>query len=161
MRLLTRYSMSSQYSRKSAPQRAVVEIIKTGEWSKVQYIHKLECGHTEIRKRAASTKKIACLECVKAGIAESILTNLSRPAIVDPPIEEAWIDDIAEGVAQTEQDIGMIRAGIASVLSISPETIDVVIEDDEGGVRLSYVMVYLDSDTARRIAFPNQEIFDI
>lgn len=153
--------MSNQHSRKSAPQRAVVEIIKTGEWSKVQYIHKLECGHKEIRKRAASTKKIACLDCVKAGVAESILSNLARPAIVEPPIEEAWIDDIAEDIAQMEQEIGLIRAGIANELSISPETIDVVMEDEGNGMSLSYVMVYLDSDTARRIAFPRKQTFDI
>lgn len=153
--------MSNQHSRKSAPQRAVVEIIKTGEWSKVQYIHKLECGHKEIRKRAAVTRTIACLDCVKADVAQSILNNLARPAIVDPPIEEAWIDGMAEDVAQTEQEIGVIRAGLANALSISPETIDVVMEDDGDGMKLSYVVVYLDSDTASRIAFPQRNVIDI
>jgi hypothetical protein len=148
-------------NRKSAPQRSVVEIIKTGEWSKVQYIHKLDCGHKEIRKRAASTKKIACLDCVKAGLAESILSSLARPAIVDPPIEAPWIDDIAEDIAQTEQEIGFIRAGLANALLISPETIDVVMEDEGDGMKLSYVMVYLDPENAKRIAFPQNSVFDI
>lgn len=148
-------------NRKSAPQRSVVEIIKTGEWSKVQYIHKLDCGHKEIRKRAASTKKIACLDCVKAGLAESILSSLARPAIVDPPIETPWIDDIAEDIAQTEQEIGFIRAGLANALLISPETIDVVMEDEGDGMKLSYVMVYLDPENAKRIAFPQNNVFDI
>lgn len=153
--------MSSEYNRKSAPQRSVTEIIKTGEWSKIQYIHKLECGHKEVRKRAASTKKIACLDCVKAGFAESILSSLARPAIVEPPIDEAWVDEIAEDIAQTEQEIGFLRSGLANSLSISPETIDVVMEDEGTGMNLSYVMVYLDPETARRIAFPQSNVFDI
>ncbi len=148
-------------NRKSAPQRSVVEIIKTGEWSKVQYIHKLDCGHKEIRKRAASTKKIACLDCVKAGLAESMLSSLARPTIIDPPIEVPWIDDIAEDIAQTEQEIGFIRAGLANALAVSPETIDVVMGDEGEGMNLLYVLVYLDPESARRIAFPQSNVFDV
>lgn len=150
-----------EFNRKSAPQRAVLEIIKAGEWSKVQYLHRLECGHMETRKRAASTPKIACLQCVRAQEAEALLVSLARPVIVEPPIEEAWRDDIAEDVAHTEQEIGFIRAGIANHLGIPAEAVDVVMEQDEEGVHLSYVVVFLDASTARRMASPGSKVVDI
>ncbi len=150
-----------EYNRKSAPQRAVLEIIKAGEWSKVQYLHKLECGHIETRKRAASTPKISCLGCVQAEKAEQVLASLARPSIIEPPIEETWRDDIAEDVAHTEQEIGFIRAGIANRLGISAEAVDVVMEQDEEGVHLSYVVVFFDASTARRMASPDNRIVDI
>lgn len=153
--------MAEEYNRKSAPQRLVVEIVKTGEWSKVQYIHKLECGHSESRKRAASTDKIACINCVKAERAEQILSNLARPVIIEPPIEEAWIDNIGEDIANTEQEINFIRAGIANSLGIPAEAVDVVMEDEGEGIQLSYVMVYLDPETAKSIAFPRPKTIDM
>lgn len=153
--------MSDEYNRKSAPQKAVLEIVKTGEWSKVQYIHKLECGHVEIRKRAASTKKLSCISCVKSDIVGEMLTTLSRPIVVDPPIEQEWIDEIAEDVAQTEQEIGFIRAGIASSLSLNPDAIDVVMENTEEGLQLSYVVIFLEPDAAMRLAYPKKNVFDI
>lgn len=153
--------MSDEYNRKSAPQKAVLEIVKTGEWSKVQYIHKLECGHMEVRKRAASTKKLSCLSCVKSDVVQQMLTTLSRPVVIDPPIDEQWIDDIAEDVAQTEQEIGFIRAGIASSLTLSPDAIDVVMENTEEGMQLSYVVVFLEPEVAMRLANPKKNVFDI
>jgi hypothetical protein len=150
-----------EYNRKAAPQRKVLEIIKAGEWSKVQYLHKLECGHIETRKRAASTEKLSCLGCVQAEQAEKVLASLARPTIVEPPIEEVWRDDIAEDVAYTEQQIGFTRAGIANHLGIPAESVDVVMEQDEDGVHLSYVVVFLDADTARRMATNSNNVIDI
>jgi hypothetical protein len=153
--------MAEEYNRKSAPQRLVLEIVKTGEWSKVQYIHRLECGHSEVRKRAAGTQKISCINCVKAQKAEDILSNLARPVVVAPPIEETWIDGIGEDIAHTEQEIGFIRAGIANSLGIPAEAVDVVMENTDDGMQLSYVMVYLDPDTAKSIASPRPKQIDV
>ena len=144
--------MSDKPSRKSAPQQLVIEIVKTGDWSKVVYLHKLECGHIETRKRAATTKKIACLDCVKAENLQRVLVGLSRPAVIDPPLGDIWTSEIDEDIAQTEQEINVIRAGIANSLSISLEAIDVVLENTEDGVVLSYVMLFLDPETAVRIS---------
>lgn len=150
-----------EFNRKSAPQQRVTEIIKTGEWSKIQYLHKLECGHIETRKRAATTEKIACIGCVRVGRAEEILTSLARPVIIDPPIEEAWIDNIGEEIANTEQQVGSVRAGVASALGLSTEMIDVVMEQGEEGIELSYVVVFLDAETAQNIASRGRKIIDI
>ena len=144
--------MVDKPSRKSAPQQSVLEIVKTGDWSKVVYLHKLECGHIETRKRAATTKKIACLDCVKAESLQKVLVGLSKPTVIDPPLGDIWTSEIDEDIAQTEQEINVIRAGIANSLSISLEAIDVVMESTEDGVVLSYVMLFLDPETALRIS---------
>lgn len=150
-----------EFNRKRAPQQKVIEIIKVGEWSKVQYLHKLECGHMETRKRASSTEKISCLGCVQAGQADRLLSSLARPVVVEPPIDETWIDDIAEDIAHTEQEIGFIRAGIANSLGIANEAVDVVMEQTDEGMELSYVVVFLDAETARNMAEPRKQILDI
>lgn len=150
-----------ELNRKRAPQQRILEIIKAGEWSKVQYLHKLECGHIEVRKRAASTDRIACLGCVRAGEAQNILTELVRPTIVSPPIEDTWTDSIAEDIAHTEQEIGFLRAGIASYLGISSEAIDVVMEQTDDGIELSYVVIFIDADTARSMAKGVDDVIDV
>ena len=53
-------------SRKAAPRRTILEIIKSGSWGRVEYRHRLECGHTEVRKRASSAPVISCTWCVVA-----------------------------------------------------------------------------------------------
>lgn len=149
--------MADKPSRKSAPQQSVLEITKTGDWSKVVYLHKLECGHIETRKRAATTKKIACLDCVKAESLQKVLVGLSKPTVIEPPLGDIWTSKIDEDIAQTEQEINVMRAGIANSLSISLEAIDVVMESTEDGVVLSYVMLFLDPETALRISKSTQK----
>ena len=78
--------------------------------------------------------------------------GLSKPTVIDPPLGDIWTTEIDEGIAQTEQEINVIRAGIANSLSISLEAIDVVMESTEDGVVLSYVMLFLDPETALRIS---------
>lgn len=150
-----------EFNRKKAPQQRILEIIKSGEWGKVQYLHKLECGHIETRKRAVSTDRISCLGCVRAGEAQNILTELVRPTIINPPIEDTWSDDIAEDIAHTEQEIGFLRAGIASHLGISSEAVDVVMEQTDNGIQLSYVVVFIDADTARSMAKGVDDAIDV
>ena len=72
-------------SKKAAPQQDVVEVIRSGRWGKVEYIHKLSCGHAEVRKRAASTTKIACEGCLKAEMGTQMLVELAgaKPVFAD------------------------------------------------------------------------------
>ena len=89
---------------------------------------------------------------MKAENLQRVLVGLSRPAVIDPPLGDIWTSEIDEDIAQTEQEINVIRAGIANSLSISLEAIDVVMENTEDGVVLSYVMLFLDPETAVRIS---------
>jgi hypothetical protein len=140
-----------EINKKSAPQRAVLEISRSGSWGKVEYAHRLECGHTEYRKRALTTGKIACTLCVKAKVAEATLTEIAKIASVEYA-EPVWIDEIASDIATAETDIGKLRASLASSLDVSPEAIDVVSEQNENGLEVSYVVVFLDAEQANRIA---------
>ena len=132
-------------SKKQAPQQTVVSISKYGEWGKVEYAHKLECGHTEVRKRASRAPKIACEQCVKANTARQMLSKLVPLKVED---EFVWEDDVASSIAKLEQDIGRLRAGIASKFNIGPESIDVITEETEEGARVSYVVILLDAEQA-------------
>ena len=136
-------------NKKSAPQKNIVSIDKQGAWGDVSYYHKLECGHTEIRKRATRAPKIACEQCVKANTAKQMLSKF-----VPIKIEEVfdWDDDIASSIAKTEQDIGRLRAGIAAKFNIGPESIDVITEETEEGTFVSYVVIVLDAEQARLAA---------
>ena len=153
MALLIISSMPESSSKKAAPQRGVIEIVRTGEWSKVQYIHRLECGHTEVRKRAAATSKIACLSCVKANTGQKMLESLSRPVILSPPVEVdmLWDDDLGEEVLETEHQVSLTRSAVAGHVGVGPDSVDVVVEEVDGNLEISYVVVFIDSATAKRI----------
>jgi hypothetical protein len=148
-------------NKKAAPQRAVLEISRSGSWGKVEYAHRLECGHTEYRKRALTTDKIACTLCVKAQIARDTLTEIAKATTIEYA-EPVWIDEIASDIATSETDIGKLRASLASVLSLSPEAIDVVAEHSEEGLQISYVVIFMDAEQAIRLAGRSKaEVIDI
>lgn len=140
-----------EINKKSAPQRKVLDISRSGSWGKVEYAHRLECGHTEYRKRALTTDRIACTFCVKAQQARDTLTEIAKVTAIEYA-EPVWVDDIASELATAETDIGKLRAALASALDVSPEAIDVVSEETGSGIQVSYVVVFLDSEQAKRIS---------
>lgn len=149
----TRYSLNvSSYfviNKKSAPQKLIVSIDKQGAWGEVSYYHKLECGHIEVRKRASSAPKIACTWCV---IGEEKGRELKALTIVQPPtLEEVW--DFYDETTSEEVDVAKLRAGVASAVGCAQESVEVVsIVDEENILRVSYVTVFLDFETAKKIA---------
>jgi hypothetical protein len=141
----------TEINKKSAPQRAVIDISRSGSWGKVAYAHRLECGHTEYRKRALTTSKIACTYCVKAQQARDTLTEIAKVTSIEYA-EPVWIDEIASDIASSETDIGKLRASLASSLDISPEAVDVVSEETDAGLQISYVVIFLDAEQAIRVS---------
>lgn len=135
---------------KKAPQREILSIDRTGSWGKVEYRHRLTCGHTEVRKRPSSAPKVACSWCVVAEEkAEELATLAVREEFVDVPLEEPWYDADAEH----DIDAGRLKAGLVSALGLSPEAVEVVSEVDEGGeLEARYVVVFMDLSTAKRLA---------
>ncbi|CAB4145063.1 hypothetical protein UFOVP1217_134 [uncultured Caudovirales phage] len=136
-------------NKKSAPQKLIVSIDKQGAWGEVSYYHKLECGHIEVRKRASSAPKIACTWCV---IGEEKGRELKALTIVQPPtLEEVW--DFYDETTSEEVDVAKLRAGVASAVGCAQESVEVVsIVDEENILRVSYVTVFLDFETAKKIA---------
>lgn len=137
-------------SNRKAPKREVVGIFKQGSWGKYEYAHQLDCGHTEMRKRAASTPKIACRLCVWAASKGEELKALvavpQRTVMVD-------VDDVIsvdeDHVAEVEA--GRLRAGLASNWGIPQEAIDVVVSDVDGRLVVSSVVVFLSGNDAKRL----------
>jgi hypothetical protein len=138
---------------KKAPQQEILSIDRTGEWGRVEYRHRLACGHTELRKRPSTAPKIACSWCVIAEEkGEELSTLATRDDFIDVPVEEAWYDADAEH----EVDAGRLRAGLVLSLGLPPESIEVVSEVNEfGDLQVRYVVAYMDVATAKRIANVN------
>ena len=141
-------------SRKAAPRRAIIEIVKTGSWGRVEYRHRLECGHTEVRKRASTAPSISCVWCVVAENKDTELRNLVaqqpvRDVIVDVNdlLDDGFADD-----AIADEDAGRMRAGLANHLGVPVEAVDVVIGDVDGRLEVQYAIVFLDVRSARRLS---------
>jgi hypothetical protein len=144
----------AEINKKSAPQHEVVEIIKHGSWGHVEYIHKLKCGHAEVRKRIASTPRLACTSCVKAAEATHMLSELAKPPSVYLDSSEIH-DEIAIDIASTEQDIARLRAAIALRLGIDSDAIDMIVDETTDTPTIVQVVIFMDAYQA--IAFANQE----
>jgi hypothetical protein len=136
-------------SRKAAPRRRIERIDRTGSWGRVEYEHHLDCGHVERRKRAASTSEMACIGCV---LAEKHQTNLAKQ--VDKPEFDEYssiLDQLAHQVAMSEREAAVIKAALVSTFGVQPEAVDVVLEDNDGTLNLSYAVVLLSADEVRSI----------
>ena len=136
-------------NKKSAPQKKIISIDKQGGWGDVSYYHKLECGHIEVRKRASTAPKIACTWCV---VGEEKGKELRALTLVQPPtLEEVW--DFYDTTINEEVDIAQLRAGLASAIGCPQDSVEVVAEVVENNVlKVMYVNVFLDLETAKRIA---------
>lgn len=145
-------------NKKSAPQKQVIEIVRVGQWGRVEYQHVLECGHVEVRKRPSKTDKIACAWCVVAAEKQRELKTLT---IVPPPVtEEPW--DFYDDVAVDEIRMAQIRSALSHALGCPQESIEIVSSvDGDGNLTVNYVSVFLDFGQAQAIIRNSQKIVDI
>jgi hypothetical protein len=120
-------------NRKKAPQKKVLEITRTGKWGSVVYLHSLECGHLEERKRPAKTEFVACGKCVMAEDFGKRTVNLVRTGVGYESITEMDLtpDPIELIFSSSERNIARIKDGVSSFLGVDPEDVSVFIEDDE------------------------------
>ena len=138
-------------NKKKAPQRKVVEITRTGKWGSVVYLHALECGHVEERKRPAKTAVIACAKCVMAEDFGQQTRDLVRIGVGYEAITEMEMkpDPIEILFSSSERNVERIRARIAGVLGIQPDGVNVFVEQDEN-MLVSGATVFLSAaDIAR------------
>lgn len=145
-------------NKKSAPQKQVLEIVRVGQWGKVEYQHVLDCGHVEVRKRPSKTDKIACAWCVVASEKQRELKTLT---VIQPPItEEPW--DFYDDVAVDEIRLAKTRSDLAHVLGCPQESIEIVSSvDEDGNLSVNYVSIFLDFGQAERVIRKSQTIVDI
>lgn len=145
--------MAGDINKKTAPQRSVIDIERTGQWGAVEYRHRLECGHTEIRKRIMPTKKLACTACVLANQIDDRLAPIQSRSvkILDPMDATDIIGDDLYGFSN-EVDISKAQALIAKRLGVPIESVDVVAEvDDEGILRISYASIFIEASIVYRL----------
>lgn len=136
---------------KKAPKRRVDRIEKTGVWGNYEYVHYLECGHADVRKRAASTPTVACTDCVRA-----VVKGEELKALVAVP-QRAVIMDVDDMISLDEDHLveveaGSLKAGLASALGIPLESIDVVVSDVDSRLVVSSVVVFFSARDAKRVA---------
>ena len=137
-------------SKKAAPQQEVIEVIRSGRWGKVEYIHKLSCGHAEIRKRAAATTKIACEGCLKAEMGTQMLVELAGAKPVFADFSDIH-DEIASSVASYEQDVARTKASLAKKLGVEVGAVDIYVDETSDSGRVVQAVVFLEAWDIERI----------
>ena len=133
---------------RKAPRRSVVAINRLGNWGAVRYEHKLECGHIEIRPRASTAPKLACVGCLKAKAFSSEIEALVKKN------ESNQIIEIDENYASNESLINSIRASIASYFKVDSNDVDVICTDINGELKIQCATVFLSSPDVYRISHP-------
>lgn len=136
-------------NKKSAPQQEILEIDRVGNYGKVEYRHRLVCGHTEVRKRASVAPKIACTKCV---IGSEFAKELQSLTIVPSPnFDEEWFFEQNDGTE--EIDVAKLKAGLVSFLGCEHESVEIVSEVDEGDglLKARYVTIFLDVESAKNL----------
>ena len=124
-----------QLSAKKAPRRPILDIVRVGDWGEVEYRHRMSCGHTIIRKRSSSALVLACVDCLKAAA-------FSKGSL--PSMNES--DDV--DVFRAEIVDAGIQSALASIVGVSPEAVDVVM-DANGKIR--YGLIFVSSDDIARL----------
>jgi len=139
-------------NKKKAPQRKVLEITRTGKWGSVVYLHALECGHIEERKRSAKTAVVACAKCVMAEDFGQQTRNLVRMGVGYEAITEMEMtpDPIEILFSSSERNVERIKSKIADVLKIRPDDVNVFVEQDEN-MLVSGATVFLSATDIARL----------
>ena len=136
-------------SLKAAPRRDIVDVVRVGDWGDVSYKHRLSCGHVEERKRPAKTSQVACSSCLLAKNFDPV-ERAVVPAL--PPEDDYHYDPVQAEIAYVEGQAGRIKAGLAGKFGVELDSVDVVIGERDGAMRVISAVVYLDGDQAKRLS---------
>jgi hypothetical protein len=60
-------------------------------------------------------------------------------------VDDDLIDQFGSQLAMTEKLVAQVRAEVASHFSVPVESVDIVIEDDDGEMRMSFALIFLPS----------------
>jgi hypothetical protein len=131
-------------SRKQAPRRTVVNVERVGTYGRVEYVHTLDCGHSESRKRVAPSTLMACTACVLAEEYENRARSENVPQMYDT-WDDPW-DPSGSQIASMENDTAQIRASLAAKFGVPPEAVDVAVGDLDGTIVVQYAVIMLSAD---------------
>lgn len=138
---------------KKAPRRAIKEISRIGSWGRVEYHHKLECGHIEVRKRANSTGIMACTGCVLSEQYERRAPKVrENDEHVGSDLSYDILDQLGSELAINEGTAQFLKAELAVRFNVPVEAIEVALDIDEMGQQsLSGAYILLSADEVIRI----------
>lgn len=144
---------SSSVNKKAAPRRGITRIEKTGSWGQVEWLHYLECGHVESRKRKAGTEYLACTGCVLAAKHQEQVNQTKHQVELLDQIDtrDDVLDPLGAQLAAGERSVAQIRADLATRLRVPSDSIEVIVDDESGEMGVSYALVLLTADEIRRI----------
>lgn len=154
---VSRILSAKDVNKKKAPRQKVLSIDREGAWGRVEYLHRLECGHIEKRKRPAKTDVMACSWCV---VAEEKGVQLQSLAVAPQAYEsdDDLLDVLGGSLAASEKAVAKLRADIASRLKVPPDYVDIVTLDDEGMLSVSYAVVFIPAgDIPALLAEPSDD----
>ncbi len=134
---------SKVMSLKAAPRRQVLEVSRTGDWGEVRYLHRLECGHVEVRRRRSPSENVACSSCMTEGRLRKRVAFIE--AIDNLPDDH---DQLSYELAVVESNAVRIRAEIAARLGIPLDCVDVLVSDFGGRMSIASATVHIDGPMA-------------
>jgi hypothetical protein len=131
---------------KKAPRRDIVDVARIGSWGRVEYHHKLECGHTEVRKRATTSGTMACAGCVLSEEYQD------RGQTVEADIDDDILDLIGSQIALNEENTQSIKVELARRLNLPAGALEIIVDYDEAGEQaISGAVIVLSADEILRI----------
>ena len=139
--------MTTEHRR--APRRRIVSVDRVGSWGGFQYLHTLECGHTESRKRTARTDEINCIWCLRTEVRDEEIRSLTSA-------QSTPLSAYTDGPNLVDEEIRMekIRSTLAARFSVPVDAIGLSIEDNAGSLVVKNCVIYLSAADVARIVAP-------
>lgn len=118
--------------RHRAPRQEVTSIVRTDGYGTTRYLHRLVCGHTEVRRRPAPAPRLGCAQCAR----ELRQADLTAAVEASLPSVEAPLVSVEASMAI---EAFRLRAGLARLLLVDLE--DVSMASSETEITGAYVWV--------------------
>lgn len=107
---------------------------RVGSYGSVWWLHDLECGHVERRKRASAKPAIGCAACKSD---ERLLINVLKAPEFDPGRD-----------AQVQIEADQLKAKLASALGVPLDAVGVQVATGKQGLQVSGAMIFLHPEAA-------------
>lgn len=145
--------VQEQVNKKAAPRKKVTRIEKTGSWGQVEWLHHLECGHIESRKRKSATDLLACTGCVLADRHKNQVERANHRVELLENLDEDQdlFDPLGSSLAAGERTVAQVRAALSAHFAVPHDSVEVIVDDETGSMGVSYALVLLTADEIRRI----------
>lgn len=133
-----------------------MDITRVGKWGSVAYLHSLECGHVEEKKRPAKTEMIACAKCVMADDFGQQTRDLVRIGVGYESITEMEMtpDPIEILFSSSQKNVERIQRKIADAFGLREDDVTVFVEQDEN-MLVSGATVFLSATDIARLCNEN------